>query len=164
MSSEATPGYPAPLTACMVTAVTASSVNARCKGASASTSPIAEQLGLVTANPPDLARQDCLSISRMWSALTSGITSGTSACMRRALELETTARPAAANCGSSSRAIEASRAAKIILGAPTGLAGETIMFATADGMAVFKRQRAASAYARPSERSEAASQETSNQG
>ena len=43
--------------------------------------------------------------------------------MRNALELETTAQPAAANCGSSSRAIEESRAAKIIFGAPCGLGG-----------------------------------------
>src|SRR5208282_3684498 len=103
MSSEATPGYPAPLTACIVTAITVSSVKARCNGARASTSPMAEQLGLVTTYPPDLERQDCLSIKRMWSPLTSGITRGTSDCMRKALELETTAQPASANCGSSSR-------------------------------------------------------------
>src|ERR1022692_3667423 len=148
----------------MVTAITVSSVNARCNGASASTNPMAEQLGLVTTYPPDLVRHDCLSINRMWSPLTSGITRGTSACMRKALELETTAHPAAANFGSSSRAMAESRAAKIIFGAPSGLAGETLMFATAAGMAVFKRQRAASAYARPSERSEAANHDTSNHG
>src|ERR1035437_7136580 len=109
MSSEGTPGYPAPLTACMVTAITVSSVKRRCNGASASARPIAEQLGLVTTYPPDLARQDCLSMSRMWSPLTSGITRGTSACMRSALELETTAQPAAADCGAGSRAGAGSR-------------------------------------------------------
>src|SRR6202162_2080823 len=164
MSSEGTPGYPAPLTACMVTAITVSSVKRRCNGARAITSPMAEQLGLVTAKPPDLRRQGWVSINWMWSLLTSGITSGTSACMRKALELETTAQPAAANCGSSSRAIAASRAAKIIFGAPSGLAGATVILATLAGMAVFKRQRAASAYARPSERSDAASHDTSNHG
>src|SRR5208282_6167753 len=164
MSSEATPGYPAPLTACIVTAITVSSVKARCNGASASTRPIAEQLGLVTTYPPDWPRHDCLSINRMWSPLTSGITRGTSACMRKALELETTAQPAAANCGSSSRAMPASSAAKMIFGAPSGLAGETVIFATGAGMEVFKRQRAASAYARPSDRSDAASHDTSNHG
>src|ERR1039457_3887270 len=164
MSREATPGYPAPLTACIVTAITVSSVKARCNGASASTKPIAEQLGLVTTNPPDWLRQDCLSINRMWSPLTSGITRGTSACMRKALELETTAQPAAANCDSSSRAMAASSAAKMIFGAPSGLAGETVMFAILAGMAVFKRQRAASAYVRPSDRSDAASHDTSNHG
>src|ERR1035437_7352039 len=84
--------------------------------------------------------------------------------MRNALELETTAQPAAANCGSSSRAIEASRAAKIIFGVPFGLAGETFISAIGARMALFKRQRAASAYVRPSERSDAASHDTSNHG
>src|SRR5208282_6677813 len=104
--------------------------------------PMAEQLGLVTTYPPEEPRHDCLSISLIWSPLTSGITSGTSACMRRALELEMTAQPAEANCGSSSRAIPASSAAKIILGAPSGVAGATVIRATSAGMAVFKRQRA----------------------
>ncbi len=48
--------------------------------------------------------------------MTSGITSGTSACMRKALELEITAQPAAANCGSSSRAMSVSSAAKMMPG------------------------------------------------
>src|SRR6266852_6115914 len=56
MSSEATPGYPAPLTACMVTAITVSRPKACSSGANASTSPIAEQFGLVTTNPPDFFR------------------------------------------------------------------------------------------------------------
>src|SRR3984957_6209632 len=164
MSSEATPGYPAPLTAGMGTAVTASRVKARCNGANANTRPMAEQLGFVTTNPPDFARQDCLSINLMWSPLTSGMTKGTSDCMRKALELETTAQPAAANCGSRSRAMAASRAAKMIFGAPSGLAGATVILATLAGMAVFNRHLAASPYGRPSERSDAASHATSNHG
>ena len=56
--------------------------------------------------------------------------------MRKALELVTTAHPAEANRGSISAAIEASRAAKITLGAPSGVAGETRMSATFEGMAV----------------------------
>src|ERR1700687_5264041 len=72
--------------------------------------------------------------------------------MRKALELETTAQPAAANWGSSSRAIEASRAAKIIFGAPSGLAAATVILATLAGMAGFKSQRAASADVPPSGR------------
>src|ERR1700692_2373503 len=84
--------------------------------------------------------------------------------MRNALELEITAHPASANCGSISRAIEASSAAKIIFGAPSGLAGDTFIFATAGGIAVFNFQRAASAYGRPSDRSDAASHATSNHG
>src|SRR5579864_7129219 len=57
----------------------------------------------------------------------------------------------------------ASKAAKITLGAPSGDAGETFIFATFAGIAVLNFQRAASAYSRPSERSEAASHATSNQ-
>src|SRR5450631_2968578 len=100
----------------------------------------------------------------MWSPLTSGMTRGTSSCMRSALEFETTAHPASAKRGSISAAMEASRAAKIIFGAPSGVAGETVILATAGGIGVLRRQRAASAYPLPSERSEAASQATSNQG
>src|SRR5882757_8510031 len=92
------------------------------------------------------------------------MTRGTSDSIRNALEFETTAHPAAANCGSISFAIEASSAAKIIFGAPFGVAGDTFICATRLGIAVFNRQRAASAYGRPSERSDAASQEISNHG
>src|SRR5260370_42311695 len=91
------------------------------------------------------------------------MTRGTSFTMRNALELVITAQPASAKRGSSSDAIEESRAAKITWGAPSGVAGETRIFATADGMAVFMRQRTASAYSFPSERSDAASHKTSNQ-
>src|SRR5215469_10049222 len=164
MSSDATPGYPAPLTACIVTAITVSSPKRCSNGASASTSPIAEQFGLVTTNPPDFFRHACVSISLTWQALTSGITSGTSVAMRRALELVTTAQPASAKRGSSSAAMLASRAAKMTLGAPSGDAGETVILATLAGIGVRSFQRAASAYGRPSERSEAASHATSNHG
>src|SRR5438270_5579856 len=125
---------------------------------------MAEQLGLVTTKPPDFFRHACTSISLICPPLTSGITSGTSDCMRSALEFETTAQPASAKRGSISAAIEASRAAKIILGAPSGVAGETFIAATFGGMGVFRRQRAASGYVLPSERSEAASHATSNHG
>ncbi len=84
-------------------------------------------------------------MSLMWPPLTSGMTSGTSSCMRSALEFETTAQPASAKRGSISAAMEASSAAKIILGAPSGVAGETFIAATAAGIGVFRRQRAASA-------------------
>src|SRR5690242_5936608 len=82
--------------------------------------------------------------------------------MRSALEFETTAHPDSAKRGSSSAAMLASRAAKITLGAALGVAGETIICPTRSGIAVFSRQRVASAYGRPSERSEAASHATSN--
>src|SRR6266545_2070565 len=129
----------------MVTAITVSSPKRCSNGASANTRPMAEQFGLVTTNPPDLRRQVWVSISVTWQALTSGMTSGTSVAMRRALELETTAQPASANRGS-------------------GPAGDTVILATRSGIDVFSRHRAASPYARPSERSEAASQATSNHG
>src|SRR5689334_18217895 len=103
-------------------------------------------------------------MSFRWSGFTSGITSGTSDFMRNALEFETTKHPASANRGSSSLAMEASSAAKIIFGAPSGVAGESFIFATAPGIIVFNFQRAASAYGRFSERSDAANQATSNQG
>src|SRR5213082_2663483 len=85
------------------------------------------------------------SISFTCWALTSGITSGTSGFMRRALELEMTAQPASAKRGSSSLAAAASSAAKITLGAPSGVAGETAILATRSGNPVFMRQRAACA-------------------
>ena len=80
------------------------------------------------------------------------------------VEKPKTAHPASAKRGSSSAAMEESSAAKMILGAPSGFAGDTRIPATGSGIAVFIRQRAASAYALPSERSEAASHATSNQG
>ncbi len=84
--------------------------------------------------------------------------------MRKALEFETTAQPASAKRGSISAAMAASRAAKITLGAPSGLAAVTRILATRSGSGVFIRQRVASAYSLPSERSEAASHATSNHG
>ena len=64
--------------------------------------------------------------------------------MRKALELLTTAQPAAANCGSRSRAMPASSAAKITRGAPSGEAFDTGILRTLSGIGVFKRQRTAS--------------------
>ncbi len=66
--------------------------------------------------------------------------------MRKALELLTTAHPASANFGSSSRAMPASSAAKITRGAPSGPAGDTCILRTRSGIGVFKRQRTASPY------------------
>src|SRR5665213_3531963 len=78
------------------------------------------------------------------------MTSGTSACIRNALELEITAHPAAANFGSSSRAMSVSSAAKIMLGISpvlfSGAAGETGSAATEDGMGVSSFHRTASPY------------------
>jgi hypothetical protein len=96
-----------------------------------------EQFELVTMKPPDCLRQDCISMSLRWSALISGMTSGTCGCMRKADELEMTAQPASANAGSMSRAISASSAAKMTLGAPLGSAAESCMEAIPAGMGVF---------------------------
>src|SRR5580692_220870 len=86
------------------------------------------------------------------------MTSGTLGCMRKALELDTTAQPAAANFGSSSRAMSVSSAAKIIFGAPLGSAGEMVILAMRSGQGVSSRHFAASSYFFPLERSLAASQ------
>ena len=89
-------------------------------------------------------RQLCRSISARWSAFTSGTTSGTSSTMRKALEFDTTAQPAAANFGSNSRATSASSAAKIILGSspagvPSGVLGIAAM-RSGIGVSSFHRQ------------------------
>ncbi len=84
--------------------------------------------------------------------------------MRKALEFEITAQPAAANFGSISRAIAASTLANTIFGAPSGSAGDTTIFAIRSGSGVSKRHLAASPYGFPLDRSLAATQVTSNQG
>jgi hypothetical protein len=104
---------------------------------------MAVQLGLVTTKPPDLRRDSWHSKSLTWSALTSGMTRGTSGHMRQALELVMTKCPAAAKRGSNCSAAAASKAAKMSRGAPSGEAGETGMAAAACGTGVFSRQRAA---------------------
>ena len=164
MSSDATPGYPAPLTACIVLTKIASTPNRSTSGFSAITSPIAEQFGFVTMYPPDSFRHVWFSTSARCSAFTSGITSGTDGSIRNALELVITAHPAAANLGSSSRAISASSAAKITRGAPSGVAGETGIAAIRSGSGVSSFHRTASPYGFPLDRSLAASQPTSNHG
>src|SRR5881275_1911058 len=60
--------------------------NLSASGASAITSPIAEQLGLVTIYPPDF-RQLCFSNNGRWSAFTSGMISGTSFRMQEDVPL-----------------------------------------------------------------------------
>src|SRR5438128_12486481 len=101
---------------------------------------MAEQLELVTTNPPDFLRHDWHSISFVWSGFTSGMTSGTSFAMRSALEFVITAHPASAKRGSISAAIDASSAARITLGAPSGVAADTRIPAIRSGVAVSRRQ------------------------
>src|ERR1700687_1035824 len=98
-------------------------------------------------------RQLWVSIIERWSALTSGTTRGTSGTIRNALEFEITAHPAAANFGSSSRAISASRAAKIIFGnSPkqhSGIFGCSVIAAIVGGNGVSSFHRQASPYVLP---------------
>ena len=88
--------------------------------------------------------------------------------MRSALEFVTTAQLCfRQNEGSISAAMEASRAAKITLGAhPCGVAGESFISATREGIDVFNFPARGFGSTRvPQERSdEAASHATSNQG
>jgi hypothetical protein len=110
---------------------------------------MAQQFGLVTMYPPLSLRQLCCSIIARWSAFTSGTTRGTSGAMRKALEFDTTAQPAAANFGSSSRACSASSAAKMIFGSspagtPSGTFGITVIAAMCAGSGVSSFHRQAS--------------------
>ena len=88
--------------------------------------------------------------------------------MRKAELLEMTAQPAEANFGSSSRAMSASSAAKMMRGTSvpevSGVFCCTINSATCRGRGVSSFQRQASPYGLPALRSLAASQVISNQG
>jgi len=139
MSSEGTPGYPAPLTACMVTAITVSSVKRRCNGAGPS--PVQwRAVGICDGKaagfaPPGLGldQLDMIAID-LWE-----VTAGTSACMRnRASNWTRPAQPAAATAARCSRRSRNPRAAKIIFGAPSGLAGRNCHLGNVAGMGVFK--------------------------
>jgi hypothetical protein len=92
------------------------------------------------------------------------MTSGTLGCMRKALEFETTAQPAAANFGSSSRAMSASSAAKIIFGAPAGLGRRDRHLRDALGAGSVEAPFGGVLVRLPLERSLAASQVIWNQG
>ena len=62
MSSDGTPGYPAPDTACIVDTITARMLNGR-SGASAIASTMVEQFGFVTMAPLQPFDRRCSSIS-----------------------------------------------------------------------------------------------------
>jgi hypothetical protein len=90
MSSAGTPGYPAPLIACMLVTITALSPNRYSRAASGAASITVVQLGFVTMAPgqPRLAfwkgrRPKC-------SGLSSGMRRGTSSSILKALALENT--------------------------------------------------------------------------
>ena len=81
MSHDATPGYPAPEIAWSVVIMTLFKPNGR-SGASAIESTTVEQFGFVTMRPFQPREAACTSSSARWSALISGMSSGTSASIR----------------------------------------------------------------------------------
>src|SRR2546430_4707319 len=87
MSSDATPGYPAPDTACSVVAATASTPKRAASGARASASMTVEQLGLVTMKPAPARAFPRPSSSARCSAFTSGMSSGTDSSDRKSTRL-----------------------------------------------------------------------------
>jgi len=144
-SSDATPGYPAPLIACMLTALIRLMPN-RFSGARAITTGVVVQLGLVTSAPVlQPRRRRWTSISPRWSALTSGINSGTSSAMRWDLTLEHTTYPAAASSSSRSVAISPGSAEKISGVSGSASSGRTVRAATSAGGAPVNTQFVASA-------------------
>ena len=82
MSSEGTPGYPAPDVACKDTAMTVSRPKASCRAFKAIVMPVEVQLGLVAMKPVHPRSARWRSINRMWSGLTSGRRMGTSVSRR----------------------------------------------------------------------------------
>src|SRR5687767_6112790 len=139
MSSDGTPGYPAPDTACIVDTITDRTLNCR-SGANAIASTIVEQLGLVTIAPDQHFTRRCSPISARWSALISGMSSGTTGSIRKLRALLTTTCPAFANAASMSPATEASRPENTTFGPRPGTHDWTTRSAAAPGIAVLKRQ------------------------
>src|SRR5258706_10269855 len=99
------------------------------------------------------------------SALISGSSKGTSSPRRYDDALEQTAAPAFANCGSRSLATSLCNAEKTIFACTASVvAGTTTISREYSGMGVSSIQRAADEYFCPTERSDAASATTLNQG
>ena len=103
-----------------------------------------EQLGLVTMRPDHPRAAPCRASSARWSALTSGITSGTTGSMRWLRALLTTTCPARANSASTSPATDASRPENTSFGARPGVTRSTVMSAMRSGRAAGRRHGAAS--------------------
>ncbi len=89
-SSDGTPGYPAPETACIVVTTARSMPKVLWRGAAASANVIAEQLPLVTIEPDQPRFFRCTSSAAAWSGLTSAMISGTSASSRCVFTFENT--------------------------------------------------------------------------
>ena len=142
MSSDGTPGYPAPDTACIVDTTTARRSNSR-RGASARASTTVEQFGFVTIAPGQPRCARCSGTSRRCSALTSGTSSGTSGSMRKLRALLRTMWPAAAKACSTSPATLASSAEKTTAGPRPGTHASTVSSAAASGSGSASRHGAA---------------------
>ena len=142
-SSDGTPGYPAPESAWSVETITCCRPNGR-NGASARASTMVEQLGLVTMQPDHPLAALCSVSKARWSALTSGITSGTTGSMRWLRALLTTTCPARANSASTSPATEASRPENSSRGARPGVTRSTVISAMRSGRAAGRRHGVAS--------------------
>src|SRR5260370_960505 len=100
VSSSSMPFCPAPETDWYVETMTRCRPAASCSGFITTTSWMVLQFGLAMMRRPGSA---CFTV---WG-FTSGTTSGTSASMRKALELSITTAPARAACGANSRDTEA---------------------------------------------------------
>ena len=145
MSSEGTPGYPAPETACIVVTKTCSRPKLSMSGASAIARKIVEQFAFVTMAPVQPRRLCWCGTSERDAALISGMTRGTSSSMRWAEALEKTNWPRRAHSGSSWRAVAASSAEKMMRQGISSAAAETVIAATGSGSGEGSLQRAASA-------------------
>src|SRR5689334_24665921 len=124
ISMEATPGYPAPETACIVETITDLMPN-RTKGARAMVKTMVEQFGLVTIAPCQPRFFRWTGMTERCPGLISGTSSGTSASIRWLREFETTMCPAWANSCSISVATEASIAENTSFGAEFGRQSDT---------------------------------------
>src|SRR5215210_6393851 len=165
MSSEGTPGYPAPDTACIVERKSCLIANFWCSGARATAATVAEQFALVTIAPLQPRFLRWQSIRPRWSPLTSGITSGTSGSIRKFLVLLNTNFPAFANAISTSPATAASSAENTIGALTTpGSHAMTRRVEIVGGGGAPSSQRVTSPYFLPAERSDAANSATSNHG
>ncbi len=96
--------------------------------------------------------------------MTSGISSGTSSAIRNAEALLTTSAPAAANAGSTSRAIAASSAENAIVTGGPGSVAVRVRSATDPGSEIASRQWTLSPKRWPIRPAEAVTWTTSNQG
>ncbi len=119
--------------ACIDVIKTLRTPKAASNGLSGSATPVIVQLGLATMRPGQPRPAHCASISATWSALTSGMSSGTSSTARYGEAFVQTAYPACANCGSISRATSAGSAEKTSFAGNDGSNGCTTISPTTEG-------------------------------